>query len=81
MFPRPASSYLAAAQYFIDRRGHGLLGPDRFGAHYWQDHLPIREAPSAEGHSVRQLYLLAGVADVYAETGDDTLREAAEAVE
>ena len=71
-------SYLATAQYFIDRRGHGLLGPDRFGAHYWQDHLPIREAPSAEGHSVRQLYLLAGVADVYTETGDDTLRGAAE---
>jgi DUF1680 family protein len=71
-------SYLATAQYFIDRRGHGLLGPGRFGAHYWQDHLPIRDAPSAEGHAVRQLYLLAGVADVYAETGDDTLREAAE---
>ena len=70
--------YLATAQYFIDRRGHGLLGADRFGAHYWQDHLPIREAPSAEGHSVRQLYLLAGVADVYTETGDDTLRGAAE---
>ena len=76
---RPVSErYLATAQYFIDRRGHGLLGPDRFGSAYWQDHLPIREAPSAEGHSVRQLYLLAGVADVYAETGDDTLREAAE---
>ena len=71
-------SYLATARYFIDRRGHGLLGSGRFGAHYWQDHLPIREAPSAEGHSVRQLYLLAGVADVYAEAGDHTLREAAE---
>ena len=71
-------SYLTTAQYFIDRRGHGLLGSDRFGAHYWQDHLPIREAPSAEGHAVRQLYLLAGVADVYTESGDDTLREAAE---
>ena len=74
---RRAGATSTTAQYFIDRRGHGLLGPDRFGRHYWQDHLPIREAPSAEGHSVRQLYLLAGVADVYAETGDDTLREAA----
>jgi DUF1680 family protein len=55
-----------------------LLGPDRFGAAYWQDHLPIREAASAEGHSVRQLYLLAGVADVYAESGDATLLGAAE---
>lgn len=72
------SSYLETAQYFIDRRGHGLLGPDRFGAHYFQDHLPIRETPSVEGHAVRQLYLLAGVADVYIEGGDASLREAAE---
>ena len=40
--------------------------------------LPVREAQSVEGHAVRQLYLLAGVADVYAETGDEELREAAE---
>jgi DUF1680 family protein len=71
-------SYLDTARYFIDRRGHGLLGPDRFGAHYFQDHLPVREAPSVEGHSVRQLYLLAGVADLYVEDGDESLREAAE---
>jgi len=73
-------SYLDAAQYFIDRRGHGLLGGGRFGAHYWQDHLPVREAPSAEGHSVRQLYLLAGVADLYTEAGDESLLEAAERI-
>ncbi|MCW2805463.1 MAG: hypothetical protein JWN06_3680 [Propionibacteriaceae bacterium] len=71
-------SYLETAQYFIDRRGHGLLGPDRFGMHYWQDHSPVREAQSVEGHSVRQLYLLAGVADLYVEAGDESLREAAE---
>ncbi|MGI8457088.1 MAG: glycoside hydrolase family 127 protein [Propionibacteriaceae bacterium] len=70
-------SYLDTAQYFIDRRGAGLLGADRFGRHYWQDHLPVREAPAVEGHSVRQLYLLAGVADLYVEAGDDTLLEAA----
>jgi DUF1680 family protein len=73
-------SYLDAAQYFVDRRGHGLLGQGRFGAHYWQDHLPVREAPSAEGHSVRQLYLLAGVADLYVENGDETLLQAAERI-
>jgi DUF1680 family protein len=71
-------SYLDTARYFIDRRGHGLLGPDRFGAHYFQDHLPVREAPSVEGHAVRQLYLLAGVADLYVEDGDESLRAAAE---
>ena len=71
-------SYLDTARYFVDRRGHGLLGAARFGRHYWQDHLPIREAQSAEGHSVRQLYLLAGVADVYVESGDESLRQASE---
>jgi hypothetical protein len=73
-------AYLDSAQYFVDRRGHGLLGSGRFGAHYWQDHVPVREAQSAEGHSVRQLYLLAGVADLYVEAGDESLREAAERV-
>jgi uncharacterized protein len=65
--------YLNQARYFIDRRGHGLLGNGHFGRHYWQDHLPLREAPSAEGHAVRELYLLAGAADLYVETGDETL--------
>ena len=70
--------YLDLATYFVDRRGYGLLGDGRFGRYYWQDHTPIRDAETAEGHVVRQLYLLAGVADVYAETGDRTLLTAAE---
>jgi uncharacterized protein len=73
-----AESYLERAGYFVDRRGHGLLGDGRFGRHYWQDHLPVRDAASVEGHAVRQLYLLAGVADVYLETGDASLLEALE---
>ncbi|MET0693914.1 MAG: beta-L-arabinofuranosidase domain-containing protein [Propionibacteriaceae bacterium] len=71
-------SYLDTAQYFIDRRGHQTLGEARFGSHYFQDHLPIRDAPTVEGHSVRQLYLLAGAADVYTETGDEALKAAVE---
>jgi uncharacterized protein len=71
-------SYLGRARYFVDRRGHGLLGDGRFGRHYWQDHTPIRDARSVEGHAVRQLYLLAGVADVYMETGDASLLKALE---
>jgi DUF1680 family protein len=73
-----AEPYLERARYFVDRRGHGLLGDGRFGRHYWQDHLPVRDAASVEGHAVRQLYLLAGVADVYLETGDATLLHALE---
>ena len=70
--------YLDAARYFVDRRGHQLLGGHGFGAHYFQDHTPVREATSVEGHSVRQVYLLAGVADLYVEDGDESLREAAD---
>jgi DUF1680 family protein len=71
-------AYLDAARYFVDRRGHGVLGSGAFGAHYWQDQVPVRDATAVAGHAVRQLYLLAGVADVHAETGDASLRETAE---
>ena len=73
-----AEPYLERARYFVDRRGHGLLGDGRFGRHYWQDQVPVRDAASVEGHAVRQLYLLSGVADVYLETGDATLLRALE---
>ncbi|MGW6055630.1 glycoside hydrolase family 127 protein [Streptomyces sp. NPDC055189] len=75
--------FLDLAGHFTDRRGHGLLaaGADRHrdpGPAYWQDHLPVREAPTVTGHAVRQLYLLAGAADLAMETGDTSLREALE---
>jgi hypothetical protein len=38
-----------------------------------QDRLPFRQQTQAVGHAVRANYLYAGVADVYAETGDATL--------
>ncbi|MET7573751.1 beta-L-arabinofuranosidase domain-containing protein, partial [Streptomyces sp. NPDC005492] len=66
--------YLDLAGYFVDRHGHGLLD----GAAYWQDRVPVREATSVEGHAVRQLYLLAAVADLAAETDDPELRSTAE---
>jgi hypothetical protein len=69
--------YLRLAGHLIDQRGHGLLGDDRFGRAYWQDHAPLREARAVAGHAVRQLYLLAGAVDVYAETGDEQLLAAA----
>lgn len=70
--------YLVTASYFVDRRGHGLTTDTRFGRQYFQDHAEVRQASGVAGHAVRQLYLLAGVADVYAETGDASLRVAAE---
>lgn len=75
--------YLNLASYFIDRRGQGLLNPEPTrgtapGPAYCQDHIPIREAKAVAGHAVRQLYFLAGVTDVATETGDTSLRAAAE---
>jgi DUF1680 family protein len=37
------------------------------------DRLPFRQMKEVNGHAVRANYLFAGVADVYAETGDTTL--------
>ena len=68
--------YLALATRQIDLRGHGLLGDGRFGRGYWQDHRPVREAPTVTGHAVRQLYLDAGAVDVAVETGDRVLLDA-----
>ena len=68
--------YLELARLHVERRGHGLLGAGRFGAPYWQDHLPVREATGVAGHVVRQLYLDAGAVDVATETGDADLLDA-----
>ncbi len=38
-----------------------------------QDRLPLREHRTIVGHGVRSTYLYAGVADLYLETGDETL--------
>ncbi len=65
--------YLDLAAVFIDRRGQGLLGEGRFGSAYWQDHAPVRDAPTVAGHAVRQLYLDCGVVDVAVELGDASL--------
>jgi DUF1680 family protein len=70
--------YLALARRFVELRGHGLLGPGRFGPRYWQDHEPVCTAGEATGHAVRQLYLLAGVVDVAVETHDRQLLAAAQ---
>jgi uncharacterized protein len=71
--------YLRLASQFIEQRGHGLIGDSGFGSRYLQDHLPVRESVTEEGHAVRALYLEAGVADVAAETGDSELLAASAA--
>jgi len=66
--------YLDLARFFVDQRGYGLLGPSPIGGRaYYQDRVPVRETTELEGHAVRALYLASGVADVYLETGDQSL--------
>lgn len=65
--------WLDLARRMVDARGHRSVGEDRFGYQYFQDHLPVRKVPGATGHVVRQLYLAAGVADLYTEDGDEDL--------
>ncbi len=68
--------WLDLARRQVDLRGRGLLGSGPFPPAYHQDHVPVREASEVAGHAVRQLYLLAGVADVAAETGEQALVDA-----
>ena len=43
---------------------------------YNQSDVPVREQTAARGHAVRQLYMLAAMADAAAETGDQSLLNA-----
>ena len=66
--------YLDLASFFINQRGSGRMGGyGRLGPAYHQDRVPVRQATVVEGHAVRQLYLTAGVTDVYLETGEQAL--------
>lgn len=62
--------YLALAKKLIEIRS---LVPADVGSDFNQDRIPFRELEGAEGHAVRANYLYAGVADVYAESGDASL--------
>jgi hypothetical protein len=50
------------------------------GTDHNQDRIPFRQQRQAVGHAVRANYLYAGVADVYAETGDGSLMDALDAI-
>ena len=50
------------------------------GTDHNQDRIPFRQQNKAVGHAVRANYLYAGIADVYAETGDKSLLSALEKI-
>ncbi|MDR3167633.1 MAG: glycoside hydrolase family 127 protein [Treponema sp.] len=55
------------------RRAIALRDEIQDGTDDNQDRIPLREQRQILGHAVRATYLYAGVADLYAETGDATL--------
>jgi len=67
--------YLALAKNLIDIRGKVENGTDDN-----QDRIPFRKQKQAMGHAVRANYLYAGVADVYAETGEKMLLDNLESI-
>lgn len=73
-------AYLDLALRMVDLRGEGVYANDHSGPRYYQDHEPVRTATEATGHAVRQLYLEAGVADLYLETGDEQLLASCERI-
>lgn len=70
--------YLGLARFLVDCRGR----PERHagGQEYHLDHRPVRDLGEIAGHAVRALYLMAGVTDLHAETGDAELLDAARRV-
>ena len=78
--------YLDLAAHFVNTRGtserdknviHGRSYHYLGSTNYAQSIAPVREQLEADGHAVRAMYLYCAMADLYAETGDETLREAA----
>ncbi|MFI1745636.1 aceric acid hydrolase [Thalassobellus sediminis] len=67
--------YLELANNLIDIRGTTNDGTDDN-----QDRIPFREQTNAMGHAVRANYLYAGIADLYAETGEAKLLENLESI-
>lgn len=67
--------YLELANNLIEIRGTTNDGTDDN-----QDRIPFRQQTTAMGHAVRANYLYAGVADLYAETGEKKLLDNLESI-
>lgn len=76
--------YLELAKFFVDNRGCNELDKEGYypwaTANYAQDHLPVREQTTAEGHSVRAMYLYMAMADLALEYGDGSLYKACDTI-
>jgi DUF1680 family protein len=69
--------YLELGECLLDQRGHATLTGGPFGPRYRQDDMPFRDSHIARGHGVMAAYLACGALDVFTETGDRALLDAA----
>jgi DUF1680 family protein len=85
-------AYLELSKFFIEERGQqphffdvedqereailGASGKKKRTYDYFQAHVPVREQKTAEGHSVRAVYLYSAMADLAMEYQDEGLKEA-----
>ena len=73
--------YKDLAMFFLNERGRDQIPVGNWcNAKYSQNHLPVRQQRTAEGHSVRANYLYAGMADAVRFTGDAEMMEACRAL-
>ena len=68
--------YLELAQYWVEARGHARKDQPSYGA-YNQDHKPVFEQTTIEGHAVRAALLWAGVTALAGINGREDYRAAA----
>ena len=70
--------YLELSKWFVEERGRHEedTSYDWANRRYQQDHVPVRDMDTAEGHAVRALYLYAAMADLAYEYDDTLLLEA-----
>ncbi len=75
--------YLDLSLHFINKRGSHEYPNEKdycFANKQIQDHLPVREQLTAEGHSVRACYLYCAMADLALRTGDKGLTHAVKTI-
>ena len=73
--------FMTLMRYFINTRGTSPRDNTYAGLgrnSYAQSHLPVREQTTAEGHSVRAMYLYCAMADMAWQDNDEGLRKACE---
>ncbi|HQK94778.1 MAG TPA: glycoside hydrolase family 127 protein [Armatimonadota bacterium] len=73
--PVDAGAYLRLAQFWIENRGH-TEGRRSFGP-YGQDHVPVLEQETIEGHAVRATLLCAGLVEAGVAAGRSDYLDAA----